>query len=404
MIHSFHMQSVLKVIFLRVEKWNLYQCLGDIFLQIMSLMKIYTQYISNYSNSTGLLRELNDNPQWVQWKQAQEMKLGGMTLASLLIMPVQRVPRYILLLRDLFKHTWCEHPDYANLQQAASEMEELTAFLDQKKKESENLNRLAVLAAKFKGKISVNLVEAHRKFIREDIFGGVIIHLFSDLIVVEDQVARRQPPLKATKGSRRRSGSVSEVSPKTNLYWLSKLKLIEMDSGFQLYDNNSESIVINIASAPSNIVDEWVNIFKETQTICEETSNRWYLATSNSKDPVETRLKSDGLNEIKPVVSLSESSTKLLKVSRADSLQSLHKSLELLQSHVDSLDVQIKGVKSKKEKKQLSELKKTLGEHVAEVDKKLVAKIEERKQRARTVILKNEGSAPAIFRRSSNAT
>ena len=35
MIHNFHMQSVLKDIFLRVEKWNLYQCMGDIFLQIV---------------------------------------------------------------------------------------------------------------------------------------------------------------------------------------------------------------------------------------------------------------------------------------------------------------------------------------------------------------------------------
>ena len=36
MIHTFHLYSVLNVILPRVESWNIYQCLGDIFLKIVS--------------------------------------------------------------------------------------------------------------------------------------------------------------------------------------------------------------------------------------------------------------------------------------------------------------------------------------------------------------------------------
>jgi hypothetical protein len=36
-------------------------------------------------------------------------------LESYLILPVQRIPRYQMLLSDLVKHTSPEHPDYHNL-------------------------------------------------------------------------------------------------------------------------------------------------------------------------------------------------------------------------------------------------------------------------------------------------
>lgn len=44
MIYSFHLAAVLKPIEPRVEQWNIYQCLGDIFLQIVSF------FLSNQLN------------------------------------------------------------------------------------------------------------------------------------------------------------------------------------------------------------------------------------------------------------------------------------------------------------------------------------------------------------------
>jgi hypothetical protein len=47
------------------------------------------------------------------------------TLGSFLIMPVQRIPRYALLLRDLLKNTWEDHPDYENIQKALKLIESI---------------------------------------------------------------------------------------------------------------------------------------------------------------------------------------------------------------------------------------------------------------------------------------
>lgn len=63
------------------------------------MMKIYTQYISNYAQSLETLRELeHNNIKFREWKQGVEHELGGKRLPSYLIMPVQRIPRYVLLL------------------------------------------------------------------------------------------------------------------------------------------------------------------------------------------------------------------------------------------------------------------------------------------------------------------
>lgn len=63
-------------------------------------------------------------------------------------MPVQRVPRYNLLLQDLVKHTDPSHPDYANLQAALQQMLQIATYINESMKKSDNAKRIASLEAK----------------------------------------------------------------------------------------------------------------------------------------------------------------------------------------------------------------------------------------------------------------
>jgi hypothetical protein len=54
----------------------------------------------------GLLQECAD---------ANRGRVGKQDINSLLIQPVQRIPRYLLLLRELAKHTEPDHKDFANI-------------------------------------------------------------------------------------------------------------------------------------------------------------------------------------------------------------------------------------------------------------------------------------------------
>jgi len=63
-----------------------------------------------------------------------------------LIMPVQRVPRYSLLLRDLLRHTTEDHNDYNDLCTALEKTNSTNMFLNQKKSEAEHRQLLSELS------------------------------------------------------------------------------------------------------------------------------------------------------------------------------------------------------------------------------------------------------------------
>lgn len=71
---------------------------------------------------------------------------------SFLIQPVQRIPRYKLLLSDILKNTPKEHVDYNMLQKALDEVSTIAQFVNESKRKNENSQILIHLAKKFKDK------------------------------------------------------------------------------------------------------------------------------------------------------------------------------------------------------------------------------------------------------------
>lgn len=64
------------------------------------------------------------------WSQA--MNDPSNDLASLLVTPVQRIPRYLMLVKQLIKHTPPTHPDYGNLKSAEEKISTIAIIVDQK--------------------------------------------------------------------------------------------------------------------------------------------------------------------------------------------------------------------------------------------------------------------------------
>jgi len=91
--------------------------IGKIFLAICDFLKVYTVYVNNYSVSFDTLRIAMTNKHFQAFLEKQKLspESNQLDFASFLIMPIQRIPRYVLLLQDLFKHTRKSHPDYVSL-------------------------------------------------------------------------------------------------------------------------------------------------------------------------------------------------------------------------------------------------------------------------------------------------
>lgn len=89
------------------EGWNTQTRIGPIFKKIIPFLKMYTSYSNTYSAASELCSRLMNNNQKFRTEvtnisQNSDTKLK---LPDYLIMPIQRIPRYCLLINDLQRHT-----------------------------------------------------------------------------------------------------------------------------------------------------------------------------------------------------------------------------------------------------------------------------------------------------------
>merc|ERR1719361_100119 len=75
-------------------------------------MKMYKNYMTAHSAATVLIRKLREdkNSEFCKYLAAKELEHSGFTLESYLILPIQRLPRYELCLREIIKLTKDDHP------------------------------------------------------------------------------------------------------------------------------------------------------------------------------------------------------------------------------------------------------------------------------------------------------
>jgi len=128
----------------------------QVFNKHSAYLRMYTQYVSNYPRAIETLNVLRDNKKFQRFissppanadKHAHAENGGlpqqSLSLMSYLIMPVQRIPRYVLLFKQLEKYTPPDHADHAAIQEALGKVEDLALHVNSEKKLAEDLSRLA---------------------------------------------------------------------------------------------------------------------------------------------------------------------------------------------------------------------------------------------------------------------
>lgn len=125
-------QALLSELEKRMRMWNESETLGDVFDSVDRMQGVYTKYIQAYSDMISKVALCEKNAAFTA--QMRELKRGGMVnqldLRSYLIMPVQRFPRYELLLRDLLRVTDPQHKDASLLKEALAKVESVNQVCD----------------------------------------------------------------------------------------------------------------------------------------------------------------------------------------------------------------------------------------------------------------------------------
>ena len=165
---------------------------------------MYTQYISKYSQVLQELAELKRlAPKFTEFLEvccvlfylvqqlifhmilfqscSRQKAVGGQDISAYLIRPVQRIPRYVLLLKELVKHTdsgtppfiiyfasrhfyafpqyLTEHRDYANLMKAWDQIRGVAAYVETKSLEAKNITKVLEIQSRLIGKFEVRTMK-----------------------------------------------------------------------------------------------------------------------------------------------------------------------------------------------------------------------------------------------------
>ncbi|KAJ3023364.1 FYVE, RhoGEF and PH domain-containing protein 6 [Thoreauomyces humboldtii] len=128
------------------NQWNPVDgCLGDIFLNLAPYLKMYSSYVKNFNNALSIVSDnITRNAPFAQFvaKQNADPNLKGLPLEAYLILPVQRIPRYKMLLEDLLKNTGTDHPDRITLEKSLARIAEVAVFVNESIREHEMIQEL----------------------------------------------------------------------------------------------------------------------------------------------------------------------------------------------------------------------------------------------------------------------
>eukprot|EP01083_Nonionella_stella_P143127 444140_1 len=184
MIGNFH-KPFLVDLTKRISGWTDDYTIGDIFVKYAPFLKIYTQYSEGFEQATSLVDALRqDNKKFQKFCMESKKDLG-----SLLITPIQRLPRYQMLLESLVKHTPDGHSDQVLLKKAVDLIVQATFRINEATGAEDNLKKMLDIEGRFVNEIS--LVSPGRTLLRT---GSLTLRgktsipiemlLFNDLLIV----------------------------------------------------------------------------------------------------------------------------------------------------------------------------------------------------------------------------
>ena len=179
-------------------------CYGALFLNYLKEFQVSCAFISNYKKMDEMLKEKKKKSGF--FAKLSEIEdnnpdANGRDFQSYYITPVQRYPRYPLLLRDLNKQTPKFHPDKVYLQLALTEVDRVNKSFDNTSRRVKSLVLMQELSNELPEDFSLfdstgreMLMNVCVRIVKPKMGSGML-YLFNDLVLFTAKVKKSQTPL-----------------------------------------------------------------------------------------------------------------------------------------------------------------------------------------------------------------
>ncbi|CAJ0578808.1 unnamed protein product, partial [Mesorhabditis spiculigera] len=166
-----HHQVLLSSLSNRLEDWHPESAVGDVLLahfSKQSMVETYIYFVDNFKYAKTAIAQARQKPSFEKYYQrCYRDHRNKLDLDSLLISPIQRVPRYELILNQLLKHTSIEHADHERMMRAQQHIHQLALAINRQQQHNEQAEqRLREIEAIVDG--LEDLVSTGRALLRYD--------------------------------------------------------------------------------------------------------------------------------------------------------------------------------------------------------------------------------------------
>lgn len=158
-------------------KWTWSSCIGSHFETLADRLKVYETFVNNYDRALALLDSvaLQKRKSFQAFMKEAALKASGVAYAGIshyLIMPIQRPPRFLMLLGELVKYTPSTHVDYQSLKRSVQKMSALASYLNEARRISETEIKVEEITSRFGGPLvfdgeTFDIALPGRVFLRE---------------------------------------------------------------------------------------------------------------------------------------------------------------------------------------------------------------------------------------------
>lgn len=142
---------------------------GQAFRHLAPFLKLYSMYANNHEQALTTLQEwLRKSQEFAEFIKTAEARpeVKGLKFNALLITPVQRIPRYKLLLEDLLQHTPIDHHDYQQLKEATKEVGDVAHHINEHIRQHENFQKMLAIQKCFDSS-APKILQPGRIFLKE---------------------------------------------------------------------------------------------------------------------------------------------------------------------------------------------------------------------------------------------
>uniref|UniRef100_A0A6I8NG53 FYVE, RhoGEF and PH domain containing 4 n=1 Tax=Ornithorhynchus anatinus TaxID=9258 RepID=A0A6I8NG53_ORNAN len=144
-INVFHTKFLLPELEKRMQEWATTPRIGDILQKLAPFLKMYGEYVKGFDHAMELVKTMMERtPQFKSViEDIQKQKVcGHLTLQHHMLEPIQRIPRYELLLKDYLRKLPPESPDWNDAKKSLEIISTAASHSNSAIRKMENLKKL----------------------------------------------------------------------------------------------------------------------------------------------------------------------------------------------------------------------------------------------------------------------